>query len=261
MTLNDFLKQLGLTDRQIKIYLDLAANPESSVVLMHRRLHEPRSSLYLELERLIDKGYIISKRVEKTTSYKITNPSKLKLTLEEESKKLQYLTQNLSVFNKGIKELGMNKDIPKTIDIYKGKEGVKQLLWNIISSDAKLVVGFSPGQLEFVTDRAFAEKWREEFKRKNKFNKIIFGKPKPLIWSDIPGFLTHNVEARTLDERKIKFDRMILIYNDVLAVCSLKTDSDQYGIEIRDNLLVNSYKQIFDFLWDHVAKKLDRKKL
>lgn len=49
---------------------------------------------------------------------------------------------------------------------------------------------------------------------------------------------------------------MTLIYNDVLSVCSLKTDPDQYGIEIKDELLVSSHKQIFNFLWDHVAKKL-----
>lgn len=256
VTPDEFLKQLGLTNQQIKIYLDLASNPESTVVQIHKRLNEPRSSLYLELERLLNKGYVISKKVEKTTLYKITNPDILKLTLEEESNKLQSLTENLDIFSKSVKELGVTKNRPKAINIYEGKEGIKQLLWNIVISDAKLVIGFSPGQLEDVTDRDFAEKWREEFRDRKMLNRIIFNKPKPLIWSDIPGFLEHNVEARTLDEKKIKFDRMILIYNDVLTVCSLKTDSDQYGIEIRDDLLVNSYKQIFDFLWTHVAKKL-----
>ena len=89
-------------------------------------------------------------------------------------------------------------------------------------------------------------------------NKIIFNQPKALTWSDIPGFLAENVEAKTLDENKIKFDRLILIYNDVLTVCSLKTDSDQYGIEIKDELLVKSYQQIFSFLWDHVAQNLKK---
>lgn len=258
MTPDVFLKKLGLTDQQIKIYLDLATHPESTVVQIHKRLHDPRSSLYLELERLIDKGYVISNKIGKTTSYKITNPAILKLTLEDEAKKIRFLTDNLNIFDKSIRELGITKDVPRTIDIYRGKDGIKQLLWNIVMSDAKLVVGFSPGQLEDITDREFAEKWREEFKDRNMHNRIVFNRPKPLIWSNVPGFLEDNVEARTLDKKKIKFDRMILIYNDVLTVCSLKTDSDQYGIEIRDNLLVNSYKQIFDFLWNHVAKTLKR---
>lgn len=256
VTQENFLRQLGLTDEQTKIYLDLASHPESTVVDTHKRLTRPRSSLYLDLERLIHKGFVISKHVGKTTYYKITDPKILKFTVEEEAKKLQFLQKNLTEFTKNIYNLGQKKETIKTINIYKGQTGIKQLLWNILISKAKLVVGFSPGQLEDITDRKFAEKWREEFRNNNMHNKIIFNKPKPRTWSDVPLFLTQNVEARTLDEKKIKFDRMILIYNDILTVCSLKTDSDQYGIEIRDDLLVQSYKQIFTFLWDHVAKKL-----
>ena len=256
MTQEEFLKRLGLSDKQSKIYLDLAAHVESTVVDIHKRIHHPRSSIYLELERLIDQGYVISKKVGKTTVYKITNPSVLKLTLEKESENLRFLTGNLDDFDKSIKELAKAVEKPKTINIYKGQAGIKQLLWNIIISKAELVVGFSPGQLEDVTDRNFSERWREEFRNNNMHNRIIFNKPKPLVWSDVPKFLEQNVEARTLDEKKIKFDRYTLIYKDVIALCSLKTDSDQYGIEIRDELLVASYKQIFDFLWAHVAKKL-----
>lgn len=258
MTQMEFLKQLGLNDGQIKIYIDLASHPESTVVGIHKRIFSPRSTIYLELERLIDRGFVISKKVGKTTLYKITNPDILKLTIEEEAKKLDFLKVNLKEFSKSIVDLESNNEAPKTINIYKGRAGIKQMLWNIILSKTKLLTGFSPGQLEDVTDRDFAEKWREEFRNRKMHNRIIFNKPKPLVWSDIPHFLEKNVEAKTLDEKKIKFDRYTLIYDDILSICSLKTDSDQYGIEIRDKLLVQSYKQIFDFLWTHVAKKLKR---
>ena len=258
MTPIDYLTKLGLSKKQVKIYLDLATYPESTVVHIHKRIQLPRSSIYLELERLIDNGYVISKKVGKSTFYRISNPKILRLILEEKNEKLQFLTQNLDTFSESIKEFEVAKNTQKTINIYKGQAGIKQLLWNIIISKADLVIGFSPGQLEHVTDRDFAEKWREEFRNLNMHNKIIFNKPAPLTWSDIPNFLEENVEAKTLDEKKIKFDRMILIYKDILTVCSLKTDSDQYGIEIRDDLLVKSYIQMFEFLWNHVAKTLKR---
>jgi sugar-specific transcriptional regulator TrmB len=256
MTPIDFLTKLGLTDKQTKIYLDLAAYPESTVVQVNKRIAEPRSSIYLELERLTHDGLVISKRVGKSTYYRITDPKILQLKLESEATKLQFLTQNLDLFNQDIKTLEITKQPPKAVNIYKGPEGVKQLLWNIILSKSPLVIGYSPGQLEDVTDREFAEKWRQEFMKRNMHNKIIFNLPKPLQWSEVPHFLEQNVEAKTLDENKVKFDRLTLIYDDVFTVCSLKTDEDQYGIEIRDELLINSYKQIFNFLWDHVAKPI-----
>lgn len=258
MTSQDFLTKLGLTPKQIQIYLDLAAHPESTVVSVHKRLGIPRSSIYLESERLLDRGFVISKRVGKSTLYKITDPKILQLTLENESAKLNYLTSNLPAFEHLIEGLNTSKEPERVINIYKGPAGIKQLLWNIITSEAKLVIGYSPGQLESVTDRKFAEEWRTEFRRRGKHNQIIFNQPKPLVWSDVPHFLSENVEVKTLDEKQIKFDRLTLIYGDVFTVCSLKTDSDQYGIEIRDQLLINSYKQIFNFLWDHVAKNQSR---
>ncbi len=256
MTPNEYLAKLGLSSRQIKVYLDLAAYPESTVVEINKRVLSPRSTIYLELERLINLGFVISKKIGKSTHYKITDPKILQLTLTNEATKLEFLTSHLQSFSQNIQALSISPTPPKTINIYKGPIGIKQLLWNIILSRSPLVIGFSPGQLEHVTDRDFAEKWRAEFMRRDMHNQIIFNQPKPLVWSDIPGFLTNNVEAKTLDETKIKFDRLTLIYHDVLTVCSLKTDSDQYGIEIRDQLLINSYKQIFTFLWDHVAKSL-----
>ena len=101
VTPNDYLTQLGLSKKQIKIYLDLASHPESTVVHIHQRIHQPRSSIYLETERLIDKGYVISKKVGKTTFYKITNPKILQLTLEQESEKTHFLLKNLSDFYNG----------------------------------------------------------------------------------------------------------------------------------------------------------------
>lgn len=256
VTSQDFLSKLGLSPKQVEVYLDLASHPESTIVELHKRLGVPRSSLYLETERLVDKGFVISKHVGKSTLYKITDPKILELTLASESSKLSYLTSNLNDFTDNILRLKTTKEPKKTINIYKGQAGIKQLLWNIITSKADLVIGYSPGQLEAVTDREFAERWRAEFRRRGKHNQIIFNEPKPLAWSNVPHFLSENVDVKTLDENKIKFDRLTLIYDDVFTVCSLKTDSDQYGIEIRDELLINSYKQIFDFIWNHVAKKL-----
>ncbi len=256
MTPEEYLANLGLKNKQIKIYLDLSSHPESTVVQIHKRVGEPRSSIYLELERMIEKGLIISKRVGKSSYYKITDPETLKLEIEDEKTRIDYLSQYLAEFRTAIEKVDKRGVIGRTINIYKGQAGIKQMLWNIILSGSKLVIGYSPGQLEHVTDRKFAERWRAEFVARGMHNQIIFNQPKPKRWSDIPEFLEKHVQAKTLDERKIKFDRLVVIYGDVFAVCSLKTDVDQYGIEIRDDLLVNSYKQIFQFLWDHVAEEM-----
>jgi sugar-specific transcriptional regulator TrmB len=256
MTTRDFLKQYGLTAKQIDIYLDLAAHPDSTVVNISKRARLPRSTIYLELQRLTQAGTVISKNVGKTTLFKVTDPKVLKLSLQDEVARLSNLTANLDSFNNMIQALAGAKPEPLSVNIYKGSPGIKQLLWNILIANPKEVVGFSPGQLEDITDRDFAEKWRAEFKLRNMHNKIIFNNAKPLDWSNVPGFLGETVAVKTLDAAKIKFDRMILVYDGVVTICSLNSDEDQYGIEIRDKLLFQSYWQLFDFLWEHVANPL-----
>ena len=116
MTLGDFLSQLGLSKKQIRIYLDLAANPESTVVDIYRRIHQPRSSIYLELERLINKSYVISKKIGNSTFFKITEPKILKFSLEEEIEKLQ---ANQKKFKAQLYQVRNNKEydaLTKEID-------------------------------------------------------------------------------------------------------------------------------------------------
>ena len=114
----EYLEKLGLSENQIKIYLDLASYPESTVVQIHRRIEEPRSSIYLELERLINDGVVTSKKVGKSTLFKITDPKVFELNLKEESKKLKFLSQNLTEFEKEIKKLEKTKETKKTINVY-----------------------------------------------------------------------------------------------------------------------------------------------
>jgi sugar-specific transcriptional regulator TrmB len=254
MTNKEFLQNLGLNSKQIDIYLYLASSPESSVVEIAKSIKRPRSSIYLELDRLISKGFVTSQKIGKTTKYKIIEPNSLKYKIKEEKEKLTSLTKNIDEFVKNIDHLKTPQASYNSIQVYKDQEGIKQLLWNMLSCKSGLVVGYSPGTLEDVTDRKFSEKWRAEFKRRNLHNKIILNASVSLNWSNVPEFLDKYVEARTLEDKKIKFDREMLMYDNTLVVISKKTDPDQYGIEIEDKLLVQSLFQLFDFIWNEVAK-------
>lgn len=253
MTTGEFLKQLDLNDKQIDIYLDLAAYPDSTVVEISRRIKLPRSSIYLELDRLIQKGLALSLKVGKTMKFSIADPNNLKVKILDESDKLRYLINNVENFAEEVEKLRGVRTSTNSINVYKGQAGIKQQIWNVLKCKSGMLYGFSPGTLEDVTDRQFAEKWRGEFATRGLRNKIILNKAVPLNWSDIEGFLDKAVEAKTLEGKEINFDREIFMYDDTLSIVSLKTDPDQYGIEITDRLLVQSYKQLFELIWNELA--------
>lgn len=256
MNLNVYLQKLGLDEFQANIYLELSKSTSSTVVTLARKLNKPRSTLYLELEKMMKNGFVISEKEENSTKFKIAPISTLKYKLNSEQSRVQSLTEGFDDFVENLQANASSFKSTYSINIYKGQEGIKQLLWNILTSGTKEVVGFTPGHLENVVDREFAEKWRAEFKLRGMFNRIILNETVPLDWSDIPGFLSENVEARTLEEKKLRFDREVLLYNDTLLVIGGIEDPDQYGVEINDRLLVTSYRQMFDLLWNEMAVKI-----
>lgn len=256
MEIQEFLSQLGLTHKQIRIYTDLAQNPDSTVVQISRRTGLPRSSIYTELDQLIDKGYVHFKKVGKSTKFKITDPRNIKYELDEKSRLIAQLQANADQFVSQLLSGPATQKSHHSINVYEGQAGIKQILWNILSTKEKLVVGYSHSRLEQVVDHDFAERWREEFRRREIRNKMILNKPVKVNWSTVPDFLgTDWVQLKTLQQEKISFDREIFMYDDTLTIISPKTDPEQYGVEITDKFLVDSYRQIFNFLWEHVAQE------
>ncbi len=256
MSNEHFLRQIGLSEREVKVYLDIAAHPETTVLSISKRIDIPRTTLYTLLDALESAGRIHIKKVNKTTIVSIVEPQNLLLELRSEQTRINELLAYSQKFIEQMHTLAKTSALRPTVNIYADESGIKQLLWNILHAKDGVLLGFSPGTLEDIVDRRFAEEWRVEFKRRKLRNKIILNTSVPLDWSEVPEFLTNYVEARTLEDQKISFEREVFIYDDVLAIVAKKDEPEQYGIEISDRLLVDSYKQLFFFLWNHVAKPI-----
>jgi len=252
-----YLTKLGWEPYHIDIYLALTERGEQTVLQLSRLLAKPRSSLYLELEAMQAKGLVTMRREDKSTTFKAVPVESIKYILEEKRQVLNELFNEFPKFAQNVKVEKGTFAKSYEVTVYKGQEGIKQLLWNVLTSAAQEFVGFSPGTLEHVVDHEFAEEWRAEFKARGKHNKIIVNEAIPLTWSKVPDFLTEKyVEIRTLEEKRITFAHEVWFYGKTLVVMSTKDDPEQYGVEITDRLLVSSYRQLFDLLWEEMAVKV-----
>jgi len=256
VNIQKYLEELGLEKSHAEIFITLSQNGEQTVLQLSRILNRPRSSLYIDLDEMGKQGLVTIHKELRSTRYKAVAVASIKYILQEKQQKLNNLVEEFADFAKQMNDENNRIKQKYEVTIYKGQEGVKQILWNMLTSPVKEVVGFSPGTLENVVDRSFAEEWRLEFKSRNKYNKIIVNKAVPLTWSNVPDFLNKYVEVRTLEDQKIKFQHEVWFYGETLVVISEKDDPNQYGVEITDSLLVSSYRQLFDFLWDEIARKV-----
>jgi sugar-specific transcriptional regulator TrmB len=259
MTIKKYLNELGLSENQQMIFISLASNPESTVVMIAKDTELPRSTIYLELDRLKSQGYVISKKVSKTTKFSITDPRNIKLLLNDEKGRIDTLFGNIDTFIEQIEKSAESSNSYSTINLYHKQEGIKQLLWNTLRMKEKHIFGYSPGKFEDIVDHKFGEQMRAEYKKLGITNRVILNESVSLDWSEVPNYLRDFTQARTLEEKKIRFEHEILMYDDTMIVISKKDNKDQYGIEITDPLLVGSHKQLFEFIWNEVAKEIPYK--
>src|SRR5437764_8176982 len=89
-----FLKRLGCTEEEIKIYITLLERGELTTLELARLLHLPRTSLYRKLEEMKQHGFVEEVIEQNTTKAKAASLSTLQRMVEKRTRDVEEL-QNL----------------------------------------------------------------------------------------------------------------------------------------------------------------------
>lgn len=120
------LKEIGLDDYEIKIYLALLQERTSTAMAISRRTKIERTTVYRVLESLIDKGlasFIVENKVKK---FNAIAPEKLLIQLKEKEEELKKILPELNNLSK------LRKDVEPNIEIYRGLSGIKSMIRDIL---------------------------------------------------------------------------------------------------------------------------------
>jgi sugar-specific transcriptional regulator TrmB len=128
----EVLKELGLSDGETKVYLALLKLGPSTVNKITKITEQHRTTIYDFLEKLLNKGlvnYVIKNNVK---YYKATHPNKLMDLLKEKEDNLKNIMPSLIDLSKFQKE-------EVKVEVYKGKEGLKTVMLDVIRSGKEIV--------------------------------------------------------------------------------------------------------------------------
>src|SRR3989344_4089687 len=122
------LKNLGFEDKEIKIYLYLIKNPNSTVLQISKNIGIDRTTIYDILERLITKGIgsIIIKN--NTKNFNVLKPKELLNYFEDKYKSLEKISKP-------------NTKEKLKCEIFQGLEGLKTALKDLVKAktDYKII--------------------------------------------------------------------------------------------------------------------------
>ena len=121
------LKEFGLTDKEIKVYLACIKLGTALVQDIAKKAGTYRTYTYEILKSLKEKG-LVSYIIKSGKQYfEVARPEKLLNILKEKKQKIQKLMPQLETLYKSV------VDKPK-IEIYEGKEGIKTVIDDLIKT-------------------------------------------------------------------------------------------------------------------------------
>ncbi len=248
--IKNILKNIGLTDGEIKIYLALLELGASSTGNIIKKSKISGSKVYEVLDRLAEKGLSSSTTKNGVKYFEASSPTKILEYLEE---KKQNIDTEKNDIQKIIPELILKQqNAPKTdVKVYTGWEGIKTANEDIINSLKKGEEWLSMGLTEQ------PESWENYFNKKqiirakkgiihkhllNAKYKSLYHKRKKLLHTEFR-FLSKEFEMPTSTE----------IYQDKIIIFILIKENPM-AIIIESKAVSDSFRKYFEHIWK-TAKK------
>jgi sugar-specific transcriptional regulator TrmB len=251
------LHQFGLNEIECQIYLYILNKNPQSILNIAKNLNIPRTSIYDNSQKLIEKG-LVEKIIEyKTQKIKAYPLDILEHLIDKEKERVEKLNDTLEFLKQNLSPI-VNLSLNTQVRYYSGVQGFRQMIWNTLAAD-KEVVGYSIfGRKEIVGEK-FYKKYSKEFKLRGLVDRCIIN-PRKETLDVVEKDITPGESQITRDNIRI-FEAYELytsgdtsIYNNTFAVCYWK-EGEVVGVEIENAELVKTQKTIFELLWK-VAKPI-----
>ena len=241
------LKEIGLTNGETKVYLSLTEIGESTVGPIAKDADVSLSKIYEILENLIKKG-LVSHIVKNNTKYFLsTDPERIIDYLEGKKKEIIHSENQIKEILPSLKAQKGKHESKTKATLYEGIRGIKSfyesVLRNSKSREEILVIGLPRYAAE--RHEGYFLDWNKRRSKKGIKIKLIFNYDAKELGKKREKIKLTDVRYLT---KELITPAWILIYNK--GVATIHLTKDPICTFIKDDEVVNSYKNFFNLLWN-----------
>jgi len=245
------LKDIGLTENEIKIYLDLLKSGSSTAYEIGKRSGIYRAHVYDKLEQLMDKGLATHIYKGAKKYFQATNPSKIKEYLEDKKRVLDSQEQEVNELLPQLEAMNMLPREDTFVEVFKGKEGLKYFLKDVIKTKMEVLVTGIDDQKYQDALPIFMKQYFRDLKNKNIKERIITIKKKGIFQFDKA--LAPTTHYRFLESDQFNPTNMFIYGANVVIVT---WGSPVTAVMIKNNQVAKTYKNHFEHLWKIASKEV-----
>lgn len=237
------LRDIGLTNTEIKVYLSLLSIGVTSAGKIVEDTGIYRKNLYDALNKLIEKGLVTYVVENKIKFFQPKNPNNLLRYLEEEKNKISEKESKLKSELPKLKQRfeSLNPEIES--EIYRGNEGIKTILKDCLNYKEVLMIG-ATGDVENRLPYFWPHynKKREKLKCKWKLLLVYESRNKPITKSK---YYEYKILPKMLSGLNV-----IYIYGDYVA--NILWLEKPLAFVTKHKSLANNYRKYFHYLWEKI---------
>jgi sugar-specific transcriptional regulator TrmB len=238
------LKNIGLTNNEIKIYLDLLKSGSSTAYDIGKRTGIYRAHIYDKLEQLMDKGLVTHVYMGSKKIFQATGPSKIKQYLEDRRMELE--TQEDAI-NDILPQLEALVDLPKeevSVEVFKGGEGFKEIMKDYLEvGEDMYAFGVDESKFEEKFPQVMAQLFIKEAKNKQQEFILTREEPKKI-------YRTKTIHYRVIPKEFFE-PTPTIVYGD----CVVTVIWEPFTlIRIQNKGVADSYRKHIKMLWKSAKK-------
>lgn len=262
MIIENFLRNLGLTSNEIKVYLYLLSHGESIASIVAKRLEMKRPAVYATLESLEQKEMIISFLKNDVKNFDAVEPEDIVEVCENKVNEMSRLAKKASSLKHEFKKIREKGKIPVLevrgkIKYYQGLEAITDLIDETLDEDENQQLCFG---LNNYHSQMAGDDWYNYTKKR-----VARGMSVLSIQPDTP----EAKEYKTRDKSELRTTRLvpaekfpggceINIIGDTIAMFTVE-GREPMGMKMKNKFMAKALKSLFALAWEK-ADFYDEKK-
>lgn len=242
--LENILQDIGLNEKESKIYLACLQLGSPTVAQISKRAKINRVTTYDILEKLLSKGMVSRSNINDTKIFEAIDPEVLVHEYQLKTTKLKEALPDLI-------RLKSDNPAPK-IRYFEGLDGVKAIYEDTLGSSTEIL-----NYANSVQVRNYWPEYDDEYVQRRVNKKIYLrgltpddDKGKSVVLNNPK----YHREIRLINREKYNFPNEINIYDNKVAIISWELEMP-IGLIIDDKYIAETQRAIFQMAWDFVDAK------
>ncbi|HAT74730.1 MAG TPA: hypothetical protein DCS28_01655 [Candidatus Moranbacteria bacterium] len=236
------LRQIGLEDKQAKIYLACLELGKTTIIEIARKAGIKRTTVYENIDEMINAGYVKITTKGKRKMFVALNPQELKSLMRKREEILEQVMPQLMSIN------NVSETKPK-VWFYEGKDGILKAYEDSLNYQGVEVVGWASGEVLKMFNWKDVEKYVAKRQRKKIMQTLIMPSDQGAMqFAQNDSQQLRKTKLISADEYPFKIE--INVYANRVAIFSVK---DKMAVIMESEVISSAMRMIFQMCWKGIS--------